>query len=42
VALAVLVGNRLSKVLKPEVMKKVAAVLFVIVGVVLIAGALHG
>jgi putative Ca2+/H+ antiporter (TMEM165/GDT1 family) len=42
VGLAVFVGSRLSKVLKPEVMKKVAAVLFVIVGVVLIAGALHG
>lgn len=37
-AIAVLVGNRAAKVLKPELMQKVAAVIFAVLGVLLAVG----
>jgi len=40
VGLVVFLGNRLGSVLKPEVMKKVAAALFTVVGIALLAGVL--
>ncbi len=41
-AIAVIVGNRAATVLKPRITQIVAAVVFSIVGIVLIASAIHG